>query len=319
MKSIALNILLLFLSVQANAKNDIFYIELQNETFTVKNAQFYISNVVDVRGDTTFIGMARVGAFNKATVAKLSRGVERGFYNFISGSLHKQDDFTGIELKVTEFKISERATMNREYGEVVLKVDFYAYNEDYKPIRIYRSESFISESALDVTNGHEKRIRNAIIECLEKFATSDWREKLSLHPVRKGVNELDSNVISELEEVGITFQPITINPRNPKYQYYGTPYATLIQLEFQILSSGNTEISEAYYKYKSSLNTAKAFGYIGGGLMGYPVGAALAGAELNVGLLFAGIGVTVIAVIIESKAKKRAVKIIELYNAQSDK
>jgi len=220
-------------------------------------------------------------------------------------------------MKIVEFKISERRTMSREYGEAVLKVDFYARGEDNQLIKLFHTESFISEFGVDVTKGHEKRVRHVLVNCLEKFAASNWKDNLSQPFESNEEAKTDSKVNSE-NGVPIAADVISINPRNPMYHYSGHSYATLIELESKILSLGDQELDDAYRKYKRSFNTANVFGFIGGGLIGYPLGAALAGAELDGGLILAGVGVLIVGIIIGSKCKKKAVTVIDIFNAKQE-
>ena len=82
------------------------------------------------------------------------------------------------------------------------------------------------------------------------------------------------------------------------------------QDRFQAVPAAATE----YRKYRSQAGLANTLAFIGGGLIGWPIGGAIAGGDPNWLLAGIGAGVVAIALPIESSAKKRAVAAVAAYN-----
>ena len=78
---------------------------------------------------------------------------------------------------------------------------------------------------------------------------------------------------------------------------------------------GNTEALELLRQGNRQANGASVVGGIGGILIGWPIGSAIAGGDPVWELAGAGAGISVISAIIYSSANKKIKRSIELYNA----
>ena len=68
-------------------------------------------------------------------------------------------------------------------------------------------------------------------------------------------------------------------------------------------------------KAKSNYGAGSVVGFIGGFLIGWPIGTAIGGGEPEWGLLAAGVGITAISIPIMSSAKKKMTEAVNIYNS----
>jgi len=88
----------------------------------------------------------------------------------------------------------------------------------------------------------------------------------------------------------------------------------LKELESILYVVCDNQVNESVSKAKTWNTSCQVFGSVGGFLIGYPLGGALAGKELNKPLLFTGIGITSIAILFAVNAEKHALAAVERYN-----
>jgi len=79
-------------------------------------------------------------------------------------------------IKIAHLNISEKTTFTNEIGRAEIKLEFYKVNNG-KLGKIYETEAFVEESGMDVTRGHEKRIRSVLKTCINSFNNSNWKSK----------------------------------------------------------------------------------------------------------------------------------------------
>jgi hypothetical protein len=82
---------------------------------------------------------------------------------------------------------------------------------------------------------------------------------------------------------------------------------------------GNAPAQEEMRKYKSAKTTATVFGIPGGFLIGWPLGATLAGKEWNdtyTGMVIAGGAMGIISLVFESSATGHLKKAVSIYNGE---
>lgn len=77
------------------------------------------------------------------------------------------------------------------------------------------------------------------------------------------------------------------------------------------------EAYTAYKKAKSNYNGAQVLGFIGGALIGWPLGTALAGGDPEWGLAAAGAGVLLISIPLNNGYSKNIRNAVSIYNAES--
>lgn len=77
----------------------------------------------------------------------------------------------------------------------------------------------------------------------------------------------------------------------------------------------NEQAYDLMKKARSNNIIASVIGFAGGGLIGWPIGAALGGGEPNWALAGIGAGLVVVSIPISSSASKKAKQAVDLYNA----
>jgi hypothetical protein len=83
-----------------------------------------------------------------------------------------------------------------------------------------------------------------------------------------------------------------------------------------IMESNPAAFAE-FKKAKSNNDAAQVIGFIGGALVGWPLGSALGGGDPNWALAGAGAGLILISIPMSSGYKKHATKAVELYNGKA--
>lgn len=84
--------------------------------------------------------------------------------------------------------------------------------------------------------------------------------------------------------------------------------------DFVDVMKTNQEAYDLALKAKSSYDASTAIGFVGGFLIGWPIGTAIGGGDPNWGLAAAGAGVLVIAIPIMSSANKKMDQALDIYN-----
>ena len=84
--------------------------------------------------------------------------------------------------------------------------------------------------------------------------------------------------------------------------------------DFVNVMESNPEAYELALKAKSGYGAGSAISFIGGFLIGWPLGTALGGGDPNWGLAAAGAGVLVVAIPIMSSANKKLTQAMDIYN-----
>jgi hypothetical protein len=81
--------------------------------------------------------------------------------------------------------------------------------------------------------------------------------------------------------------------------------------------AGNPEAYAAYKKAKSNYDAGQVIGFIGGFMVGYPLGTALGGGDPQWGIAAGGVGLLLLNIPLSTAYKKHAGNAIELYNGQT--
>ncbi len=168
------------------------FIELKAEPANFQAKGFYIQKVEDGRINRDNIGFVQKGAFNRKVTADLRNGVESAIFNYLKTSVSQDTAATPIIMRIVHLNISERTNAFSEYGRAEIAVEFYK-NENGNQGKVYEAEAFIDKPAMDVTKGHEKRIREVLLMCLEKFNNSGWENAV---PVQNQELPVVENVVA---------------------------------------------------------------------------------------------------------------------------
>ncbi len=85
--------------------------------------------------------------------------------------------------------------------------------------------------------------------------------------------------------------------------------------EMESMMKSNTEAYQLIKSAKTNNGMAMVLGGVGGALIGWPLGTAMGGGEPNWTLAGIGAGLVVVSIPISSKANKKALKAVAIYNA----
>ncbi|XMO87496.1 hypothetical protein AAFN75_04270 [Algibacter sp. AS12] len=77
----------------------------------------------------------------------------------------------------------------------------------------------------------------------------------------------------------------------------------------------NTDAYELIKKGRTNRSLSGVLGFVGGGLIGWPIGTSLGGGEVNWTLAGIGAGLIAVAIPISSRSNKKINQAVELYNA----
>lgn len=83
-----------------------------------------------------------------------------------------------------------------------------------------------------------------------------------------------------------------------------------------IMESNPAALAE-FKKAKSNFDAGQVLGFIGGALIGWPLGTSIGGGDPNWGLAGAGAGLVLVSIPLGSGYKKHATKAVEIYNGNT--
>lgn len=168
------------------------------------STNFYISEIIDARPLKENIGVAQRGMFNKQVSAQFSEDFIPHLQSYFNGLLPSEASKTPLILKVHQLYISERTAAMSELGSCDVNLEFLK-EENGRQYSLGQFSSKVENGGLDVTAGHDKRIKQAIQECVEQFALSNWD---------------DSEVENVLVQNEQHFQPLE-NLKKGLYHHFG--------------------------------------------------------------------------------------------------
>jgi hypothetical protein len=99
------------------------------------------------------------------------------------------------------------------------------------------------------------------------------------------------------------------------YRVDGIKVKNIKELEEYLDQVYDSEMDESLMRGKNCFNYAQGCAIIGGALVGYPLGQALTGKEMNKPLLFSGIGLTAVGFFLVMNAEGHICLAVERYNA----
>lgn len=97
-----------------------------------------------------------------------------------------------------------------------------------------------------------------------------------------------------------------------KFYHKGIPYSAG---QIQGIMVTNPEAQQLMKQARGSNTVAGIIGFFGGSLMGWPVGAAIAGEDMDWGLFAAGAGLTAVSIPFSVSAVKKMKKSVETWNS----
>lgn len=191
--SLKLVSLFTFISFFAFSKDDIYKITLKNEKIELSKFKFSINEVLDQRMNKILIGSVQRGLNNRRCPAEFENNLAQEFGTLIyNSSLHGNGE-NPITLIINSIWVDERTSAMKELGLVDL--EFYIAQKTANGYLILNEQEIsISQSVLDATAGHDKRIARALKEGLENFMKINSTEYLNITYEEKKYN-VDSTIL----------------------------------------------------------------------------------------------------------------------------
>lgn len=327
MKTLAALAALLFViaTPSGHCAENYYEVTLYPEEFRLEGYDFNLVQVRDIREDTSGIGVAQVGAFNRRVPAVMTGGVSKALQHYLEKSLPQNPEAPELRMYVQGFQISELTALNSQEGTAKLRVRFDIMVAGNATETCF-AEAFINEYALDVTKGHEHRIKYVIKRCLEEFVKT-WQERQqSKVPALSGNEQEKDEAIPDeyVAAAGAHSSPaapedIILNKRNPRYGYDGVFYPNLRQLRAVLKNTNDAEVTREYLRFANTQFAAGVAGGISGFIVGFPIGSALVTGVLYPPLLGVGLFGVAIAAALQHNANKKAEKAVELFNERNDR
>lgn len=137
-------------------------------------ADFYIAEVQDERQIQENIGVAQTGLANKQVPANFDEDFTIHLQKYLNSILPNKANAQPLILKVHKLYISERTSTMSELGSCEVKLEFIK-TENGTNYSLGTFESSVEGKGMDVTPKHEKRIKEAMAECIEQFSNSNWK------------------------------------------------------------------------------------------------------------------------------------------------
>ena len=263
----------------------------ENKLFT----NFNITKVSDDRQTKENIGVFNVGIFNSKKDVKFKNGLETTIKNYLDNIAIASDSLTRIQISVLKFEVSEVST--KKLGTVDVHFEFLA--EDEEGWYVYKDFSKTISDSLMIGNHserHEARIRKVLKASIQYLNSKDTVE------VEKPTPIINQNKCS----------PITLD--NNLFKYQNRSFKTIDELKKVLLDCGNEEVVKMFKNYQRNYKLSNIAAIAGGGIFGYQAGAWLVSREMNEPVFFSALAISIYAIIMEYKSKRKVKEIIDVYN-----
>ena len=178
---------------------------LKNGLIRLPLQEFYIDTVIDGRGNKDNIGFVMKGAFNKKVKAEFKGGIEPTLTDFFKYALTYDSTKTPVVVRVVFIQISEKLNGTNETGRAEIKVEFYKQQGD-QIAKVYETEASFEETGLDVTSGHERRLRKVLENIMFSFNNSNWQQVAGEYVSFESISSKRSEIIGN-----------TLNPEDSKW------------------------------------------------------------------------------------------------------
>lgn len=152
-------------------------IELSKSRLDVGKRRFNITQVVDVRYDTTRLGIARLGLENRKEPIILSEPLDKAVQKYFSSKLPAQPDLPNIILRVSRLGLWEEITSTGTEGaRVAVDFEFFLQKEDRYAFIGDRKFRYTEGLGSNVTKYHDDNLRAALQSALDYLQDSvDWK------------------------------------------------------------------------------------------------------------------------------------------------
>ena len=214
-----------------------------SEEVQLKNRNFYISDVVDLRTDN--ISDDNANFLGTEISILFENGLENAFYNYYENAIPKEKAQTGVVLKITQLHFSEKNKVEYRKAFVTVAIDYY-----YEDKLLFRNKQEVISLGKSMSTSHSKNLEAALNESLIAFSNSNWKEKV-----------LDSEDL-----ISKTFTPTTVQSTSSLTRMAKEENRDVLAIGYQI--GGFTLIGFDYeYRYSDYAGI-----HIGAGVQGATAG-----------------------------------------------
>lgn len=157
-------------------------IELHKSKLDVGKRRFNITRVIDVRYDTTRLGIARTGASNRKEPIVLSEALDKVFFQYFSAKLPEQADLPNVLLRVSRIGLWEEITSNGTEGaRIAADFEFFLQAGDRYTFLGDRKFRYTEGLGANVTIYHDDNLRAALQSAVDFLQDSvDWKSAPAL-------------------------------------------------------------------------------------------------------------------------------------------
>jgi hypothetical protein len=184
-------LILTFLLLAASAAAEDYYIELRPPEKAWGNAGFYVKDVIDGRQDTSDIGFALTGVFNKHRSARFTAGLVPTLKKYFGDLLPEDSARAPVVVKVLDLEVWEKSGFTGEYAMCRVKLSFYRAAGDSLDY-LFTAGDYRRRSGMDVTGYHEGHIREGLDKCLSDFNAWMSRDTTAAGMAVAGPEPLDT-------------------------------------------------------------------------------------------------------------------------------
>ena len=130
-----------------------------------------VTRVLDLRADTTTVGEAKVGLFNRRRTVEMNGGTLPALTAYLQALLPDAPGRRPVVVGIDVLYVSEQTTTTTEFGRAEVQLRFLEEtSEGFADLG--SSQALVEESALDVTRRHAARLARAIDQTVTTFLAS---------------------------------------------------------------------------------------------------------------------------------------------------
>lgn len=132
----------------------------------VNDTQFYFQDFIDERTTKDYIGQVQKGMMNVQSPLNFKRPINVEILSYLNHLMPQTNEKTPLVFVLHQLWVTEKTTFSSEKGMLDITIEIRSAGDGSS---LGTFSHFIEKGGLDVTNGHEKRIRQGIVACLNKF------------------------------------------------------------------------------------------------------------------------------------------------------
>ena len=133
--------------------------------------EIMVIRVLDLRADTTTVGEAKVGLFNRRRTVEMDGGTLPALTSYLQALLPEAPGRRPIVVGVEVLYVSEQTTAAAEFGRAEVQLRFFEETSEGLA-DLGRGQAMVEESALDVTRRHAARMAQALHQAVVTFLSS---------------------------------------------------------------------------------------------------------------------------------------------------